>query len=69
MFVIAILDDGSERNLLVSSLSLDGDKLTAVAGGAVHRFSLCDVIDVVPVDQASGTSAQVRQVRPIHRLH
>ncbi|EPE96438.1 hypothetical protein [Rhizobium grahamii] len=49
MFIVAVSDNGQERNLVANEVVLSNGTVIVQAGGQRHEFAVADLIDVVPV--------------------
>ncbi|MBB3543829.1 hypothetical protein [Rhizobium sp. BK399] len=49
MFIVAVSDNGQERNIVANEVILSNGKVLVQAGGQRHEFAIAALIDVVPV--------------------
>ena len=50
MFIVALSDNGQERNIVANEVILSNGKV--LVGGQRHEFAMAALIDVVPVHAA-----------------
>jgi 6-phosphogluconolactonase (cycloisomerase 2 family) len=53
MYIIAILDEGRERNFRCSSVMMTPDGLFLIAGERSYHFRASDLISIIAVEQSS----------------
>jgi hypothetical protein len=58
MFVLSILDGSDERNFLTTGVRVDKGHLLAEIGDVTHKFRICDVIDLILVDEFGTSNLQ-----------
>ncbi len=49
MFVVSIIDNGDERNFVVTDVRVREIDVVVNAGGVEHVFRLADIIDILPI--------------------
>ncbi len=64
LFVLAVLDNGYERNFVTREVRLVGDSLVALVGKASQFFKIDDVIDLVLVDLATDRTLSAERRCP-----
>lgn len=62
MFVVSILDEGSERNFVANDFRIFAREVVIVVGDKKHRFELDDLLGVITLDTA-GRSNNVSSPR------
>jgi hypothetical protein len=63
MFVLAILEEGQERNFRTSDIKLENGHILAVVGSTEHRFPVRDVINLVVIEHIEEFAPATTAVR------
>jgi len=52
MFVVSIIDDGHERNLVATKIQMESGSLVVHAGGKRHVFPVGSLIEISAIEEA-----------------